>query len=582
MPEHGLLQWLRLRGLASSDADDDTLDSLITSLLEEGNVTDLESVVREFSLAISGPEGRALNLRSHEQYNDLARSLARLMAAMESTQDDAVRRLLRSFDDLPHSVMVQLASAAGDHPLAQSRLQQFLGSSDLAEVLDRLIETGLVSAYVEGSTRYFSLTARGRAWYPAPSDTSTGSAHRVRWSADVSDAMTYTFAAESVTAGDSDKFADVIADAVLDAYLEMDPGTRLQCDVLVSAGLVTLSGEVQSSAYVELPQLVRATACDIGYIGAETGFDGLVCGVTVNLEQRNTDEYTSPSEPYETRDAVRAQDARKVGAPHNAIVCGYACDETPDFLPLPIWLAQRLTRRLDAVRLSVPGLHIRPDGGVLTVVRYSSGLPHRVQNVTLSVQSPPDVSLRDLTEDVRRHVVDPVLAELGDHREDIEVLINPEGIRTGGGPAMRSGCSGRRLMADTYGGFASPPSGALSGRDPSSVNRSGAYAARWVAKHIVASGVASRCEIKVAYSQGEAEPVSMLVETFGTERVDPRAIAGAVSRTFDLRPAAIVSDMELRRPIYRATASGGHFGRSGAEFPWESTQRVADLQSDLS
>ncbi len=393
----------------------------------------------------------------------------------------------------------------------------------------------------------------------------------------------YTFTSESVTEGHPDKMADQISDAVLDAILDSDPDGRVACETLLTTGLVAVAGEITTSSYVDIPRIVRDTVCDVGYDREEFGFDGHTCGVIVSIGEQSPDIDQGVSHALETR-AKEAHDADRLseqGAGDQGMMFGYACDETPDLMPMPIWLAHRLARRLSEVRRANVLPYLRPDGKTQVSIRYENGRPVRLETVLISTQHQPGLDLETLLKpDLVDHVVGPLLPRDLD-TEGFRMLVNPTGRFELGGPRADAGLTGRKIIVDTYGGAARHGGGAFSGKDPSKVDRSAAYAARWVAKHVVAAGAARRCELQVAYAIGVAHPVSLMVETFGTEAVDPLRIEAAISELFDLRPAAIIRDLDLRRPIYRRTAAYGHFGRSEKEFSWEATPRVDDLRSAL-
>ncbi len=393
----------------------------------------------------------------------------------------------------------------------------------------------------------------------------------------------YTFTSESVTEGHPDKVADQVSDTVLDAILERDPMGRVACETLVTTGLVCVAGEITTNVYVDIPKLVRETICAIGYDGHAAGFDGDSCAIIVSVDEQSPDISQGVTHALEVRSGSDGEDKlSEQGAGDQGMMFGYACDETPDLMPMPIWLAHRLAERLAQVRHTKELDYLRPDGKTQVSIRYEDGRPVRLETVLISTQHQPGVDLiGQLHPDLIAHVINPILPdslEYGDHR----VLTNPTGIFELGGPRADTGLTGRKIIVDTYGGAARHGGGAFSGKDPSKVDRSAAYAARWVAKNVVASGAARRCEVQVAYAIGVAHPVSVMVETFGTETVDPEAIAAAVQEIFDLRPAAIIRDLDLRRPIYRKTAAYGHFGRSNPEFTWEVTSRADDLRRALS
>jgi S-adenosylmethionine synthetase len=392
----------------------------------------------------------------------------------------------------------------------------------------------------------------------------------------------YTFTSESVTEGHPDKMADQISDAVLDAILSEDPTARVACETMVTTGLAVVAGEITTSAYVEIPRIVRETICGIGYDRESFGFDGNTCGVLTSIDPQSPDIAQGVDTAFEVRAGKSGEDILNAqGAGDQGMMFGYACDETDDLMPLPIWLAHRLAQRLSEVRKAGVLPYLRPDGKTQVTFDYEDGRPVRLKTVLISTQHQPGLDLETLLKpDLAEHVIHPLLPpEFADNHYDI--LANPTGSFELGGPHADCGLTGRKIIVDTYGGAARHGGGAFSGKDPSKVDRSAAYAARWVAKHVVASGAASRCEIQVAYAIGVARPVSLLVETFGTEKVDPAKIASAVDQVFDLRPAAIIRDLDLRRPIYKKTAAYGHFGRSGKDFSWEDTSRLDDVKSAL-
>ena len=393
----------------------------------------------------------------------------------------------------------------------------------------------------------------------------------------------FTFTSESVTEGHPDKMADQISDAGLDAILAADPHGRVACETLLTTGLVCVAGEITTTSYVDIPRIVRNTVCEIGYDREEYGFDGNTCGVIVSIGEQSPDIGQGVSRALEARSGAGGEDSlSEQGAGDQGIMFGYACDETPDLMPLPIWLAHRLARRLAEVRRANVLGYLRPDGKTQVSIRYEDGRPVRLETVLISTQHRAGLDLETLLKpDLVDHVITPLLPSDID-TENFRVLVNPTGRFELGGPRADAGLTGRKIIVDTYGGAARHGGGAFSGKDPSKVDRSAAYAARWVAKHIVASGASRRCEIQVAYAIGVARPVAVMVDTFGTEAVDPARIAGAVDELFDLRPAAIIRDLDLRRPIYRRTAAYGHFGRSEKEFSWEATPRVDDLRRALS
>ncbi len=393
----------------------------------------------------------------------------------------------------------------------------------------------------------------------------------------------YTFTSESVTEGHPDKMADQISDAVLDAILDKDPMGRVACETLLTTGLVVVAGEITTDAYIDIPKLVRQVVCDIGYDRESYGFDGHTCGVIISIDEQSPDIAQGVDSALEIRSGTSGEDIINAqGAGDQGMMFGFACDETDDLMPLPIWLAHRLAQRLSEVRKAGVLPYLRPDGKTQVTFEYEDGRPVRLKTVLISTQHQPGLDLETLLKpDLREHVIHPLLPAqfAGD---DYQVLANPTGTFELGGPHADTGLTGRKIIVDTYGGAARHGGGAFSGKDPTKVDRSAAYAARWVAKHVVASGAARRCEIQVAYAIGVARPVSIMVETFGTETVDPQLISSAIDSVFDLRPAAILRDLDLRRPIYRKTAAYGHFGRSEKDFTWEKLSRLDDFKRALS
>ena len=385
------------------------------------------------------------------------------------------------------------------------------------------------------------------------------------------------FTSESVTEGHPDKVADQISDAILDTILANDPDARVAAETLVTTGLVLVAGEITTSCYADLPSIIRQTMRDIGYTRAKFGFDADTCAVLTSIDEQSPDIAQGVDKALETRDGTAAQDQ---GAGDQGMMFGYACDETPELMPLPISLAHALSRRLAEVRKSGALDFLRPDGKTQVTIRYEDDRPVYVDTVVVSTQHADDVSNARLEAEIRERVIDPVVPlELRDART--RYLVNPSGRFVYGGPAADSGLTGRKIIVDTYGGMARHGGGAFSGKDPSKVDRSASYAARWVAKHVVAAGLARRCEIQVSYAIGVAHPLSVRVDTFGTGRVPDGEISAAVQDVFDLRPAAIIRALDLRRPIYRQVASYGHFGRPDLDLPWEQLTKVSDLQSRL-
>jgi S-adenosylmethionine synthetase len=392
----------------------------------------------------------------------------------------------------------------------------------------------------------------------------------------------WTFTSESVTEGHPDKMADQISDAILDAIIAEDPKGRVACETLLTTGLVVVAGEITTDAYIEIPALVREVITSIGYDRSSYGFDGHTCGVTVSIDAQSADIAMGVDTALEVRTGTSGEDILNAqGAGDQGMMFGYACDETDDLMPLPIWLAHRLSQRLAQVRKAGVLPYLRPDGKTQVTVEYEDGQPVALKTVLISTQHGPDIDLETLLKpDLRDHVIQPLIPP--DFADDkYAILANPTGRFELGGPHADTGLTGRKIIVDTYGGAARHGGGAFSGKDPSKVDRSAAYAARWVAKHVVAAGAARRCEIQVAYAIGMAHPVSVMIETFGTEAVDPAKIGAAIQEVFDLRPAAIIRDLDLRRPIYRRTAAYGHFGRSEKEFSWEHTTRLDAFKREL-
>jgi len=387
------------------------------------------------------------------------------------------------------------------------------------------------------------------------------------------------FTSESVTEGHPDKICDQVSDAILDALLDQDPTARVAVETLVTTGLVHIAGEVSTDrAYVEIPQIVRQVVREIGYTSSDIGFDGSSCGVSVSIGQQSPDIAQGVDKALEVReDAADLDPLDMQGAGDQGLMFGYASDETPVLMPTPVWLAHRLAERLAEVRKdgTVPGL--RPDGKTQVTIAYDGGRPVALDTVLVSTQHDPDVRQDDLREALRAHVIEPVLGLTDLDTTGYQLLTNPTGTFVVGGPQGDAGLTGRKIIVDTYGGMARHGGGAFSGKDPSKVDRSAAYATRWVAKNVVAAGLAHRCEVQVAYAIGKANPVGVFVETFGTEQVPVERIQSAIREVFDLRPAAIIRDLDLLRPIYRRTAAYGHFGRELPEFTWEQTNRVEDL-----
>jgi S-adenosylmethionine synthetase len=392
----------------------------------------------------------------------------------------------------------------------------------------------------------------------------------------------WTFTSESVTEGHPDKIADQVSDAVLDAILDADPTGRVACETLLTTGLCVVAGEITTTAYVDIPKLARETIKSIGYDRESFGFDGNTCGVIVSIDEQSPNISQGVNASEEQRSGKSGEDLlNSQGAGDQGMMFGYACDETEDLMPIPIWLAHRMAQRLAEVRKADVVPYLRPDGKTQVTFDYDAGRPVRLTTALVSTQHAPGVD-RDsvIKPDLIEHVIRPVIPEqFAD--DDITVWVNPTGTFELGGPHADTGLTGRKIIVDTYGGMGRHGGGAFSGKDPSKVDRSAAYAARWVAKHVVASNAASRCEVQVAYAIGIAHPVSILVETFGTATVDPESIEKAVRDVFDLRPAAIIRDLDLRRPIYNKTAAYGHFGRPDPDFTWEQLSRLSDFRAAL-
>jgi S-adenosylmethionine synthetase len=388
------------------------------------------------------------------------------------------------------------------------------------------------------------------------------------------------FTSESVTEGHPDKIADQISDGVLDALLADDPHSRVAVETLITTGQVHVAGEVTTKTYADINSIVRETILAIGYDSSKKGFDGASCGVNIAIGAQSPDIAQGVDSAIELRlgESDSALDAQ--GAGDQGMMFGFACSETPELMPLPIALAHRVAQRLAAVRKDGTIPYLRPDGKTQVTVEYDGLRPVRLNTVVVSSQHAPDISLESLlTPDVREHVIAPLLEGLGLETDGYRLLVNPTGRFEVGGPIGDAGLTGRKIIVDTYGGYSRHGGGAFSGKDPSKVDRSAAYAMRWVAKNVVAAGLAERCEVQVAYAIGKAHPVSLFVETFGTESVPVDRIEKAIREVFDLRPAAIIRDLDLLRPIFQKTAAYGHFGRELPEFTWERTDRVAELKS---
>ncbi|MGW1883764.1 methionine adenosyltransferase [Streptomyces sp. NPDC001970] len=398
------------------------------------------------------------------------------------------------------------------------------------------------------------------------------------------------FTSESVTEGHPDKIADQISDTILDALLREDPASRVAVETLITTGLVHVAGEVTTKAWADIPTLVRNKILEIGYDSSKKGFDGASCGVSVSIGSQSPDIAQGVDTAYESRVEGAAagretDELDRQGAGDQGLMFGYACDETPELMPLPIYLAHQLSRRLSEVRKNGTIPYLRPDGKTQVTIEYDGDKAVRLDTVVVSSQHASDIDLESLlAPDIREFVVEHVLKQLVEDgikldTEGYRLLVNPTGRFEIGGPMGDAGLTGRKIIIDTYGGMARHGGGAFSGKDPSKVDRSAAYAMRWVAKNVVAAGLASRCEVQVAYAIGKAEPVGLFVETFGTAAVDTEKIENAIAQVFDLRPAAIIRDLDLLRPIYAQTAAYGHFGRALPDFTWERTDRVDALRA---
>ena len=384
------------------------------------------------------------------------------------------------------------------------------------------------------------------------------------------------FTSESVTEGHPDKMADQISDSILDAILAQDPNGRVACETLVTTGQVHVVGEVSTDCYVDIPKIIRQTVKEIGYTDAEYGFDYKTCGILVTLDEQSLDIAQGVDKALEAREG-EMDEAEAVGAGDQGMMFGYATNETPEFMPLSIALAHRLSRRLTEVRKNGTLPYLRPDGKTQVTVVYEDGKPVGVDTIVISTQHDDDVTLEKIRQDLIEQVIKPVVpAEL--MNDTTKIFVNPTGKFVIGGPQGDSGLTGRKIIVDTYGGWARHGGGAFSGKDPTKVDRSAAYAARYVAKNIVAAGLADKCEIQLAYAIGVAHPVSVMVETFGTEKVATDKIEALVKANFDLRPAGIIKMLDLRRPIYKQTAAYGHFGRTDVDLPWEHTDKANDLR----
>jgi len=386
------------------------------------------------------------------------------------------------------------------------------------------------------------------------------------------------FTSESVTEGHPDKMADQISDSILDAILAEDPMGRVACETMVTTGQVHVVGEISTKCYVDIPKIIRDTVKEIGYTRAKYGFDADTCGILVSLDEQSPDIAQGVNEAIESREG-EMDAAEAIGAGDQGMMFGYATNETPEFMPLPIALAHRLARRLTEVRKNGTLPYLRPDGKTQVTIAYEDGKAVAVETIVISTQHDEDVTLEQIRKDLIEHVIKPVVpAEL--LKDDTKIFINPTGKFVIGGPQGDSGLTGRKIIVDTYGGWARHGGGAFSGKDPTKVDRSAAYAARYVAKNIVAAGLADKCEVQLAYAIGVAYPVSIMIDTFGTNKVAEEKIEEIVSRNFDLRPAGIIKMLDLRRPIYKQTAAYGHFGRTDVDLPWEHTDKADTLKKE--
>ncbi len=388
------------------------------------------------------------------------------------------------------------------------------------------------------------------------------------------------FTSESVTEGHPDKMADQISDAILDGMLKDDPSSRVAVETLITTGQVHVAGEVTTETYVDIPGIIRDKILEVGYDSSAKGYDGASCGVSVSIGSQSPDIAQGVLDAYEHREGEGSSELDRQGAGDQGLMFGYACRDTAELMPLPIMLAHRLARQLSDVRRNGEVPYLRPDGKTQVTIEYAGDQPVRLDTVVVSAQHAPDIDLKELlAPDVRDLVVAPVLAGLDLDTSGYRLLVNPTGRFEVGGPMGDAGLTGRKIIIDTYGGMARHGGGAFSGKDPSKVDRSGAYAMRWVAKNVVAAGLADRCETQVAYAIGKAKPVGLFVECFGTEQAPVERIQDAVLEVFDLRPAAIIKDLDLLRPIYAQTAAFGHFGREEPDFSWERTDRTGALRS---
>ena len=388
------------------------------------------------------------------------------------------------------------------------------------------------------------------------------------------------FTSESVTEGHPDKIADQISDAILDSLLSQDAKSRVAVETLITTGQVHVAGEVTTNGYADVMNIVRDTVLEIGYNSSDKGFDGNSCGVSISIGQQSQDIAQGVNDAFESRVSSSVDPLDLQGAGDQGLMFGYACNETPELMPLPISLAHKLAQQLTKVRKDGTLEYLRPDGKTQVTIEYQGDKPVALNTIVISSQHAPDVDLeKKLAPEVKKFVIDPIIKELNIDTKNVTVLINPTGRFVIGGPMGDAGLTGRKIIVDTYGGMARHGGGAFSGKDPSKVDRSAAYAMRWVAKNVVAAGLADRCEVQVAYAIGKAKPVGLFIETFGTEKFDVLKISRAVNEVFDLRPAAVIRDLNLLRPIYAKTAAYGHFGRELPDFTWEKTDRASALKA---
>ncbi len=388
------------------------------------------------------------------------------------------------------------------------------------------------------------------------------------------------FTSESVTEGHPDKIADQISDAILDSLLSQDAKSRVAVETLITTGQVHVAGEVTTNGYADVMNIVRDTVLEIGYNSSDKGFDGNSCGVSISIGQQSQDIAQGINDAFESRVSSSVDPLDLQGAGDQGLMFGYACNETPELMPLPISLAHKFAQQLTKVRKDGTLEYLRPDGKTQVTIEYQGDKPVALNTIVISSQHAPDVDLeKKLAPEVKKFVIDPIIKELNIDTKNVTVFINPTGRFVIGGPMGDAGLTGRKIIVDTYGGMARHGGGAFSGKDPSKVDRSAAYAMRWVAKNVVAAGLADRCEVQVAYAIGKAKPVGLFIETFGTEKFDVLKISQAVNEVFDLRPAAVIRDLNLLRPIYAKTAAYGHFGRELPDFTWEKTDRASALKA---